>query len=78
MKEQDTYTEVQAILKQFTGGDGVIQRESKLIQDLDLDSVKVMELLMLLEDHFDISIPLNVLPDISTVGDLARQIDKLL
>jgi acyl carrier protein len=30
-----------------------------------------------IEDDFDISVPLNILPDIRTLGDLARQLEKL-
>ncbi|MFK7795383.1 MAG: acyl carrier protein [Gammaproteobacteria bacterium] len=48
-----------------------------LMRDLELDSVMVMELMMELEDHFDISIPLNSLPDVNTVSDLATEIAKL-
>lgn len=48
-----------------------------LMRDLELDSVMVMELMMELEDHFDISIPLNSLPDVNTVSDLATEISKL-
>jgi acyl carrier protein len=47
------------------------------MRDLDLDSVKVMELMMELEDHFDISIPLNALPDVNSVAELASEIAKL-
>ena len=47
------------------------------MRDLELDSVMVMELMMELEDHFDISIPLNSLPDVNTVSDLAIEISKL-
>ena len=47
------------------------------MHDLELDSVKVMELMMELEDHFDISIPLNSLPNVNTVSDLATEIEKL-
>ena len=45
--------------------------------DLGLDSVKVMEILEILEDSFDISIPINILPGISTVNDLAVEIQNL-
>ena len=48
-----------------------------LVDDLGLDSVKVMEILEILEDNFDISIPLNILPDIRTVEDLAVEIQNL-
>jgi acyl carrier protein len=36
-----------------------------------------MELLLKIEDHFDVSIPLNVLPDVRTVRDLCLQLDEI-
>lgn len=70
-------TELIGLLKDFTNTDIEIVESHHIMNDLDLDSVKVMELLMELEDHFDISIPLNSLPDVNTVGDLALEISKL-
>jgi acyl carrier protein len=40
--------------------------------------MKVMELVMQVEDHFDISVPLNILPDVQTIGEFAEQLQKLL
>jgi acyl carrier protein len=51
--------------------------ELDLMNDLDLDSLKVMELLEKLEDAYDISIPINILAGIRTVGDLVEEIQKL-
>ena len=48
-----------------------------LVNDLGLDSVKVMEILEILEDSFDISIPINILPGISTIDELAAEIQIL-
>lgn len=48
-----------------------------LKQELGLDSIKVMDLLMKLEDEFDISIPLNVLTDVHTPTDLAQAVFSL-
>jgi acyl carrier protein len=33
-----------------------------------------MDLLMVLEDKFDVSIPLNMVPEIATVGQLAKAV----
>jgi acyl carrier protein len=52
--------------------------ETDLINEVGLDSVKIMDLMAQTEDHFDISVPLNLLPDIRTTGDLAEQLQKLL
>jgi acyl carrier protein len=52
--------------------------ETGLINEVGLDSVKVMELMTQIEDHFDISVPLNILTTVHTIGDLAEQLQKLL
>ncbi len=69
--------EVIELLNKFTEEDSPITGDHHLMDDLELDSVKVMELMMVLEDHFDISIPLNILPNVNTVADLANEIAKL-
>ena len=54
-----------------------INVETDIVADLGLDSLKVMKLVENVEDNFDISVPLNVLPEVRTVGDFARQIEKI-
>ena len=70
-------SDVIKLLSQFVKQDIKITESQHLMRDLELDSVMVMELMMELEDHFDISIPLNSLPDVNTVSDLAAEISKL-
>ena len=55
-----------------------LREQSRLIDDVGLSSMKVMELVMQIEDHFDISVPLNILPDVHTIGDFAEHVQKLL
>ena len=74
---ESVISDVIPILKTFTKPDAVITQDSHLMRDLELDSVKVMELMMEIEDHFDISIPLNALPDVNSVAELAAEIAKL-
>ena len=38
-----------------------IKPDSDLVNDLGLESIRVLALLMMLEDEFDISIPINIL-----------------
>lgn len=47
-----------------------IKPDSDLVDELGLESIKVMDLLMQLEDRFDISIPLNILLDVRTPEQL--------
>ncbi len=48
-----------------------------LVEGLGLDSFKVLDLLLEVEDEFDISIPMNVLTDVRSVKDLAEKIHEL-
>ena len=52
--------------------------DTDLIEEVGLDSMKVMDLVMQIEDHFDISVPLNILPDVRSIGDLAQKLHNLL
>ncbi|MSP83483.1 MAG: acyl carrier protein [Alphaproteobacteria bacterium] len=54
-----------------------ITETTLLKRDLNLDSLAEMDLLMALEDRFDVSISINHLPEIETVRDLADAIDKI-
>lgn len=46
--------------------------------DLELDSVTVMDLVAEIEDHFDIILPINMLPDLETIGDVADAVEKII
>ena len=69
---------IQDMLQQILPGDALrVTVDLNLMNDLDLDSLKVLELLEKLEDAYDISIPINILAGIRTVGDLVEEIEKL-
>jgi acyl carrier protein len=55
-----------------------IGESTDLLGDLALDSLQVMNLLLKIEDRFDISIPVSILPDVKTVRDLAREVETLV
>jgi len=55
-----------------------LKEETDLAAELGLDSLKVVELLVTVEDSFDISIPLNILPHVRTIKDFAEQLQQLL
>ncbi len=56
----------------------VLDEQTRIMDDVGLDSMKVMELVMQIEDHFDVSVPLNILPDVNTIGEFARHLETLL
>ena len=46
--------------------------------DLELDSLTVMDLVAGIEDEWDIVLPLNMLPDLETIGQVADAVAKLV
>jgi acyl carrier protein len=64
-------------IKELVPHDLEIDAKTDLISDLEFDSLKVMNLMEDVEDRFDISVPLNILPDIRSVEDLAVQLQRL-
>jgi acyl carrier protein len=54
-----------------------VSETTDLVADLGLSSLEIMEFIEMIEDEFDISIPLNILPDVNTVGQLARKLQDL-
>jgi len=66
------------ILKPFTKEGQRLREETKLVAELGLDSLQVMQVLLKIEDHFDISVPLNNLPTIQTVQELVHEIETLV
>ncbi|NQV19993.1 MAG: acyl carrier protein [Rhodospirillales bacterium] len=59
--------------------DGVeITKETDITSDLHIDSVAVMDLLMTIEDTYNITIPINRLGDMRTVGDLAAAVQETI
>ncbi|MEN8234294.1 MAG: acyl carrier protein [Actinomycetota bacterium] len=55
-----------------------ITMEAKFEEDLDVDSLGVVELLMALEDNFDVKIPDEEAEQISTVGEAINLVEKKL
>jgi acyl carrier protein len=46
--------------------------------DLEMDSLTVMDLVASMEDEWDIVMPLNMLPDLETIGQVADAVTKLV
>ncbi len=66
------------ILEPFNKTGTQLSAATRFTEDLNFDSLIVMEFVAAVEDAFDISVPLNILPDVATVGELATAIEKIL
>jgi len=69
--------QVSELLKPLVEEGSEIREDSDFVADLNFDSLKVMKLVEQVEDEYDISIPLNILPDVQTVKDFVMQLQKL-
>ena len=70
------FEKVKAILAdQLEFDEDKITMESSLVDDLGADSLDVVDLIMSLEEEFDIEIPDEEIEEIKTVGDLVRYIE---
>lgn len=54
-----------------------LSEDASFANDLELDSLTVMDLVAAIEDEWDITLPLNMLPDLETIGQLADAVAKL-
>jgi acyl carrier protein len=52
--------------------------DSALVADLGFDSLRLLELIAEMEDHFNVFIPLNEVPAIKTVGQAVAHVTALL
>ena len=66
-----------SVLEGHNKGGTVLSEATELVADIGLSSLEVMEFVEKIEDRFDISIPLNILPDVNTLGDFARKLHEL-
>ena len=65
------------IAEQFAVGESDIRMETSFEDDLGADSVDLVELVMELEEEFDIGeIPEEELQQMKTVGDVVRYVSK--
>ena len=65
------------LIAPFNSKNITITRETTFSRDMELDSLTVMDMLAEIEDEFDITIPLNILPDLETVGQFTLAVHKL-
>ncbi|PWL81265.1 MAG: acyl carrier protein [Clostridia bacterium] len=68
---------VAAILSaQFEVDADKITMDTDFVEDLNADSLDVVDMLMSLEDEFDVEIPDEEIENIHTVGDLVSYIEE--
>lgn len=75
---QSVLAQVRVLIEPFNTKGIELGAETTFAADLELDSLAVMDLLAAIEDHFDVSVPLNMLPDLDTIGKVADAVRDIL
>ena len=75
---RETFAVLYELIGQFNKAGVPLSPETRFAEDLNFDSLVVMEFVAAVEDRFDISVPLNILPDIATIADFEAALNKLL
>lgn len=71
----DIFEKVKEItVEQLSADEDAVTLEASFINDLEADSLDIVELMMALEEEFDIEIPDEDAEKISTVGDAVEYI----
>ncbi len=65
----------EVVVEQLNVDKNEITEDSKFAEDLGADSLDVVELVMALEEKFDIEIPDDQAEHITTIGDAVRYIE---
>lgn len=63
------------IAEQLDVEEANIQETSNIADDLGADSLDVVDLVMSIEDEFDVEIPEDQVENIKTVGDIVKYIE---
>jgi len=64
------------LAKQLEVDPSVITAETRIMEDLGADSLDIVEMFMIIEQEFEITIPDDKLADLRTVGAVADYLEK--
>ena len=71
------FTRIVDLIEPFNEKRVALGEDVSFARHLELDSLKVMDLVASIEDEWDITLPLNMLPELETIGQLADAVAKL-
>lgn len=77
MMQNEVFADVIRVLRAHTQAPVEIGPQTRIGADLEIDSVEIFDIVMELEDLYDVSLPVEAASDIETVGDLVARIGQL-
>ncbi|MEO8455012.1 MAG: acyl carrier protein [Sphingomicrobium sp.] len=74
---QSTYAKVTELIAPFNKKGATITEATRFAQDLEWDSLTVLDFVATIEDEFDVLISMNMQAEIETVGQLVDALQRL-
>jgi acyl carrier protein len=78
LSESDTKAVLDILVKQLGVQQAQLTPEARLKEDLQADSLDIVEIIMSVDEHFNISVPDEVADRVVTVEDLFENLADLL
>jgi acyl carrier protein len=73
----DLSDRIQAIVTEQLGVEAAeVTKDASILDDLGADSLDVVELVMALEEAFDIEVPDDAVEEMRTIGDIQRFVES--
>jgi acyl carrier protein len=76
-ERQEIYAKVVTLIAPFNKKGVVITEATRFAQDLEWDSLTVLDFVANIEDEFDVIISMNMQAEIETVGQLVDALQRL-
>ena len=74
---QQIYAETLKLIEPFNKKGIAVSEATRFAQDLEWDSLTVLDFVANIEDEFDVMITMNMQAEIETVGQLVDALEKL-
>ena len=74
----DIYARICALIAPLNKRGVTLAETTSFANDLEMDSLTVMDLVANIEDEWDIVLPLNLLPELETIGQVADAVAGLV
>ena len=74
---QQSYDKVLDLIEPFNKKDVPVTEATRFAQDLEWDSLTVLDFVANIEDEFDVLISMNMQAEIESVGQLVDALEKL-
>ena len=71
------FARIRELIEPFNKKGIEVGEDTSFADDLELDSLTVMDLVANIEDEWDVVLPLNRLPELETVGQVADEVARL-